>query len=80
MSYHILYNTLKIDKYIVQEILNFIDLPNKIYTERCFEDIGNGIYDYTYHKKHILPYDVYYKAVYSDCINNLDEEEDSDED
>jgi hypothetical protein len=77
MSYHILHNTLKIDKYIIQEILNFIDLPNKIYTERCFEDIGGGIYDYTYHKSHILPYDVYYKAVYSDCIHNL--EEDSDE-
>ena len=84
MAYNILYNKLKMDKYIVQEILDFLPETTKIYTEKCFEDIGDGIYDYKYYKSHELPFSEYYRATFSDCINtfhnqDLDLSDDDDE-
>jgi hypothetical protein len=71
MAYNVLYNTLKIDKHIVREILDFLPETTKIYTEKCFEDVGGGIYDYKYYKSHELPFSEYYKATFYDCIQNM---------
>jgi hypothetical protein len=84
MAYNVLYNTLKMDKHIVREILDFIPETTKIYTEKCFEDIGDGIYDYKYYKSHELGFSEYYRAIFSDCINtfhnqDLDLSDDDDE-
>jgi hypothetical protein len=86
MAYNILYNIIKMDKYVVRDILNCLPEKEFLYTERTFECNEEGIYNYVPHNQHTLGYEEYYKAIYYDCIQNMyvfkngDDEEESDSD
>ena len=69
MAYHILYNEIKLNKSLVQEIVNFVGMPDKIYTKLYYQ--APGIYDPNFKKSYDVSYNEYHRLIYSDCISVL---------
>ena len=70
MAYQILYNEIRMGKYIVQIILNYIPKKMLIYTDECYvhEHHGDEVCAYIPSRQYRLEEATFYKIVYGDCL------------